>query len=237
MKTIALMLFGLIMSVNYFAVNRSHAANTGVIIIDGQVVSGHSSSGMTQSDSKQVSRTRKLSPFKRIRSDIVADISIVAAKRYVITIKAAENIIDKISTDIVNNELLIDSKENFFTKKPISLLIEVPLVKAINQSGVGSIDFNNVTQDELMLIIDGQGDISGRGKVSTLDAKIDGVGNLKLKNLQTNNAHVEISGTGNAELHVNNILVVIIDGVGDVIYTGQPKKINKIINGIGTVRH
>lgn len=230
-------LTGLILSTNCFAAGYGSINNKGVIVIDGQVISGNlSSSGVTGSG-KIISKSHTLSAFNHIVSDLVADIRVLKAKRYLVTIKADENIIDFISAEIVNNELLISAEQSYSTQQPVRIIIETPYVNVINQSGVGSIEFNHVSTDELTIIIEGQGNVSGTGQVEKLNAKIEGVGNLLLSNLQAKDVSVEIDGTGNAEVNVTNTLAVIIDGVGDVIYSGKPKIIEQSIDGVGTVRH
>ena len=63
--------------------------------------------------------------------------------------------------------------------------------------------------------------VSGRGKVTA-------------GQLQVGNAHVSISGVGNADLWVTDNLRVDISGAGHVTYAGQPK-IRQSISGLGSV--
>ena len=93
----------------------------------------------------------------------------------------------------------------------IDAVIEVPDV-CINQTGTGNILL--------------------RGSCSSQDVKITGTGNYLAFGLTSETCNLLSTGTGDAQISVNDLLNVTITGTGDVYYRGFPE-INSTITGSG----
>jgi hypothetical protein len=64
-----------------------------------------------------------------------------------------------------------------------------------------------------------------------------GASELNASGLQTKTAEISTTGAADAEIAVTDTLKVAITGAGKVIYSGNPKTIEKRISGAGSIRH
>jgi hypothetical protein len=92
-----------------------------------------------------------------------------------------------------------------------------------------------VTKKSLVAAINGTGTLIANGQTETLTATLNGACNLRAEALETATATVTLTGTGNAKVRATDLLQATVYGTGTVIYTGQPKKIEKSVFGIGAV--
>ena len=83
--------------------------------------------------------------------------------------------------------------------------------------------------------ISGSGDIEMAGLSGSLETRISGSGSLTAFDLETSEATIRISGSGNCRIHARDTLDVRINGSGDVEYKGNPK-VNLSGSGSGSVR-
>jgi len=173
-----------------------------------------------------------------------------------VSIKAQQNIIDLLKTEVENENWQIQFDRCPKTDQKIEVYINNPEFKAIEIEGSGQVIGKNLLKShELELIIDGSGDIqleldvkelaseiSGSGDLilegsSKLhDIEINGSGDIKAYDLATEETNIEINGSGDVRVNVNYALDVEINGSGDVFYKGDVKKIGSNINGSGKLK-
>ena len=98
----------------------------------------------------------------------------------------------------------------------------------------------NVLADLALEADDIEVDISGSGKVvlegiaDEIDLNITGSGDLRAFNITAREGNIKISGSGDAEVRIEDRLDVRITGSGDVYYKGQPL-LDVSITGSGEV--
>ena len=88
---------------------------------------------------------------------------------------------------------------------------------------------------DLLTIIEGSGDIKYTGFAAIHDVDIEGSGDLLAYGLETDEAKVDIDGSGSCKLSVTETLEVSIEGSGDVLYRGAPE-VSKELDGSGRVK-
>lgn len=98
-------------------------------------------------------------------------------------------------------------------------------------SGSGKINVYAET-DYTESLISGSGKIYIEGETVYSSFKISGSGKVDAYNCETNNADINISGSGNTLLQVNEYLWATISGSGNIHYKGYPQ-INSHISGSG----
>lgn len=76
-----------------------------------------------------------------------------------------------------------------------------------------------------------------KGTTETLDVTIAGSGDFQADELITKKARASISGSGDVELYVTELLSAIIRGSGDITIKGNPKKVDVQTKGSGRVRY
>lgn len=82
--------------------------------------------------------------------------------------------------------------------------------------------------------INGSGRMDMTGRSGLADLEINGSGDFNAPGLTLDRAGVEINGSGNVRLKVNDRLKIKVRGSGDVVYSG-PARVESRIGGSGSV--
>ena len=104
----------------------------------------------------------------------------------------------------------------------VSDLLDIADDTKLEIAGSGNLDITELQTENVDIKIDGSGEIFLTGNADDAELKIDGSGDFVGFNFECNNYTVKSDGNGDAEIFVNNELVVNIDGSGDVKYKGDP---------------
>ena len=214
----------------------------------GQVVVG---------SSNIISQEKQLSAYDRIEVLGSYDVIFTDGEVGKIKIKAPDNILPLIQTEVSDGLLRIDTgKSRYRVKEPIIIYVPVDSrlkkvvikgsadiyteksleTKALEVDVYGSGDVRlQVNASSLALKIDGSGDIRVGGKTDNLSININGSGDVEVPNLKAEKAIININGSGDVSAYVTEDVDVSIAGAGDVTVKGNPKKVKRIINGSGRV--
>ena len=111
----------------------------------------------------------------------------------------------------------------------------VPALSRIKTSGMGTVRFYGVNQDEMELRVSGTGSVHLEGQVRHLDAKVSGTGSVKAKNLGVQVARLRVSGTGNIRANVTQEVDAKVSGVGGIRVSGNPAKRRERVTGMGDI--
>jgi hypothetical protein len=219
-------------SISVGGVNIGRSANTGSIVIDGNVIQG---ADQIYDSGKEGQEHRVLPRFDEVVINISADVTIQAGREPDVTIKADEAVIPLITTSVENGRLIIDPKRSFATAHSIDIEIGAPHVVSVSLQGSGDIELYGVSENRLVLKIDGSGDFKAAGNVDRLVVKTNGNGSLRLRQLITRHADISIDGSGDADVFARESLSAQIDGSGNIVYYGSPHRVNKRVNGVGEI--
>ena len=175
----------------------------------------------------------------------------------IIYLEGDSNILEKITTEIKGNTLVIGFRKGFNLKfnNKIKVRLKAQNLKSIALSGSGTIKTEGVQKaNEMSISISGSGDIdakvaaenittaiSGSGDVylsgtaQKLKVGTSGSGDVKAFNLKCADLEVGISGSGNTEITASNSISGAIAGSGDIKYKGNPSKIKVNSAGSGDI--
>lgn len=202
-----------------------------------------------------VSESRNLSFFDEIESSGCFNVFITQDSVSEIIVEAEENLQPYIETKIAGNKLIIKTMrdKNLRNTRPINVYVRSEQIYQVTLSGSGYIKVNDFNSGYLTLDISGSGEIDATGTTTTINAnisgsgdillsgnagnsdyKISGSGDIRSYNLNQNSCNVNISGSGNCFVFVNDKLDVKISGSGDVNYIGNPSVVANI-SGSGNV--
>ena len=191
-------------------------------------------------------RTINIDNITGIELSLEGNVIISEGDEQNIQITAHGNIIDRIVEDSKINgdtwEIDIDGCSNI---ESVNIAITLPLLEKASLRGSGSIRSNGIFKniDKLDLEIDGDGEmnfkldsvskvdieINGHGDIAvsgnTIDQSIDisGSGSVRSADLNSSTTNVEISGSGDCNILVQDILRLDLSGSGRVCYRGNPQ--------------
>ncbi len=183
------------------------------------------------------------------------DVIVTPGATQKIVIEGQKNIIDNIKRDVSNGTWRISYMKSVDNAKPVTVYITIPTIEYVGLSGSGSvkstgkfsglkdIDIAVSGSGDITLDIDakdtgvrisGSGEINLAGTTQSLEVAISGSGDVMTKDLVASSCKIQISGSGDAAVHVNGDLETHISGSGDVSYKGNASVTAKI-SGSGEV--
>jgi hypothetical protein len=175
-----------------------------------------------------------------------------------VRIEAEENIIPHIEMHVLNGVLNIEEEDNIRLrpKRPVKIYITSPGYSKIQVHSSGNIiGQTKITNDtKLDLSVSGSGEmkldvdapeiesnVSGSGEMhlsgdtKKISGDVTGSGEIKAMNLKSEEADLQISGSGSIDVYASVKLDASISGSGDVRYKGDPT-VNKNVSGSGDIR-
>lgn len=116
------------------------------------------------------------------------------------------------------------------------IVIAVPVLRSLYVEGAGLATLNGIAGDSIDIGFQGAGKLVANGSVKQLKLAAQGVGEVDTKALQAQRAHVSFEGIGAVSVHASERLDAVVQGMGSLTYYGNPKVVNKSVEGIGSVK-
>jgi len=167
-------------------------------------------------DGPIVTQTLQLDPFSSIEMQGIDDVYITYGTQQSVRAEGHANIISRIKTRVKNGTWYIELEDENYGHYDLTYYLELPMIDGILSNGTGDVIISESMQ------------------VDDISVSLVGTGSLYGFALTADDCNVEISGTGDCEITVNNTLDVSIDGTGSVYYKGFPT-VNADIAGTGRV--
>ncbi len=117
----------------------------------------------------------------------------------------------------------------------LSVEIVAPGVRAFTLNGSGDLHLKAYDQPDLMLEINGSGDVDAQGKTRKVDLRVSGSGEADLRDLDTGDAKIALAGSGEAHVAPHGAAEVDVAGSGDVYLTSKPAVLTSNVAGSGEV--
>jgi len=141
-----------------------------------------------------------------------------------------------------NNRILIDIRCPYINKVVLSGTSDLELEGFevdnfdISLSGSGNIDVSRLIVDKRLQITNsGFGNVEIHGKASDADYILSGSGDIDGEVMKTLNCNIVHSGSGNIWTYVQEELEVLLSGLGNVYYYGDPEQVTERITGAGRI--
>lgn len=182
-------------------------------------------------------QARNLAQFKKIAISGAMNLVVDAGKPFSVSVQGDPKFINRVITQVVNDELRISMNENknINLKKHDRIVVTMPSLTSFEAEGAGLARLNNVQGDRLDVDYTGAGSLVINGKVRHLRIEAEGVGEVDTKGLIAQEADVSFEGIGSVAIHASEKLTADVEGMGSLTYYGNPKVVNKSVSGIGSV--
>ena len=202
-----------------------------------------------------VEEERSLEAFHSISNSITAKVYLEQVPQEEVRIEAQENMLANLLMEVENGTLRIGWDENVRSHDGITIYITIPEVKELKLSGSGEIIGRNTIKgaslevnisgsgeanltaevEEVEGAVSGSGELVLKGQSEELGLRVSGSGEINALEMETAEAEVQVSGSGDCFVNVRDYLQVSISGSGDVGYKGQPE-VDSSISGSGDLR-
>jgi hypothetical protein len=210
--------------------------------------------------SAQSTEIRQVSGFNSIVSESPFNVFVKIDGTESLKISSRPDVIKLIETVVENGTLKIKFKDNLKngegdTDGPIDIYVTAKSLSSVIKDGSGSVKVDGtVTGSNVSFVVSGSGNIESSVKSGNLRANITGAGFIRLtgtadkakvmidgpgeirgRELKTNDASVMISGAGSAYFNAEKTVSANITGSGGVHYSGNATVINSKTVGSGGI--
>lgn len=206
-----------------------------------------------------LSETKQVENFNSITLRGQGDLFLTQADEFSVRIETDDNIAKQLEIEVKGNVLEIGPKSGVPCLDPtesINVWVTMKEVKAISINGSGSIiGSSKIASDSLSFNISGSGNVNAEVNASNISTTISGSGTVQLSgtahsqnfvasgsgklqsfDLDTRLSTITISGSGKAEVKVQDSLNATISGSGTIFYKGDAH-VNQKVSGSGTIKH
>lgn len=198
----------------------------------------------------------ELDNFNKISVGGNYDVSLIKSEELKVIIKTDENLLTYINTELFDQTLNINNVHNLKSSEGISVEIYYTELSRIYSTGTSNIEHRGVlNSDELIINLSGAGaieleieaskvkvNLTGAGVVKLSgdvefqDTHISGAGGLLALELKSKECAINLSGLGGAEVCASEKLEATITGVGGIVFSGNPKVIERHVTGFGKIQ-
>ncbi len=215
------------------AVGPGSQAVAGGISINGQNVTTNNA---IQDAGIKKTEQRLLASYRSVEIDnFPGNVTLRFSKENSAVVTADQAVVPAIQTTVKNGTLFVGIQKSISTRTALQLFLNADEISSLRVKGATDVVMENVAVDRLRLEIDGSGEILAQGKVRELEVILSGSGDLKTGSLVTEQCTVKIDGAGDVAVHVTGVLKAEINGAGDIVYSGNPSRVLKNINGSGDI--
>lgn len=173
-------------------------------------------------DGKVITQDRNTSPFSAINISCSADVYIRQGNSEAIKVKADEDVINQITTNVNGDVLEIDVKGNIWNVEVMEVYVTVKNLEKVVISGSGDVKSDNTIEGiDFAVNINGSGDVVLDLNVKSLETKINGSGDVKVSGVQ-GNFNMKVGGSGDfiGENLRLELCEIEVNGSGDVRLSG-----------------
>jgi hypothetical protein len=166
----------------------------------------------------RITEERSITDVSAVELATTGSLSLSVGDEPSLTITAGENVLDRLTTQITDDTLVIDLPGSWRNPR-IDYDLVLPALSSVTLSGSGAVD----------------GDIGGTG---VIELRINGSGEIELDEIEASDLTVTIDGSGAVEVDdvVASATDVRVDGSGAVTLDGSTDTLDVAIPGSGDVR-
>lgn len=178
---------------------------------------------------------RTITEFTTIEADGAFEINWTTGPA-AFSITTDRNLLEYLRTRIAGDTLRIEWIKPLKGTRGIKINATGASLRRAELSGAVRFVASNLSGPEFYLQADGATRVALNGNVNAMSAEMNGASRLDADTLVTRAIDLSISGAGRAEVHATEILKVAISGAGKVIYSGNPKTVDKDVSGAGSIK-
>jgi hypothetical protein len=189
---------------------------------------------------ERITQTRSVAPFDRLEIADNVDVDVVAGDGREVEVYGGEDVLDRVETTSRGGLLRIDVRDRGIVigddpLGDVRVQVAASELDLVKIGSTADVDLGELALPELVLEIEGAGEVQASGNADKLTATIRGAGDAELSELAVRTATIVVQGAGDANVNVSERLDVTVQGAADVTYRGDPVVI-KDIDGAGEVR-
>ncbi len=186
---------------------------------------------------KVVSELRTVDECSGLTIKNVGDVYLTQGDTQSIRIEADDNIIDKVITQKNDGILQVGLQDGSYSNITLKMYISLKNVCSLSIDGTGKVSVEkSIKCDTLNCAVNGAGNLSIIGSADFFICSVNGAGNVSAKDFIAKKCSAFVNGTGNCIIYVTDELNASVNGVGKIIYYGNPTKVTTYVSGMGQIK-
>ncbi len=183
-----------------------------------------------------VTQTRNLSDCSGLVLKNLGNVYLTQADSQSVLIEADDNIINKVITVKENGSLLAGLPDGSYSRVTLNIHVSLKAFEELVIQGAGNIYCSGqINSDNLYCSVNGAGNIKLKGIGEYLNCIINGAGNINAKEFTAAKCTAVVNGAGNCIVYVTDRLDAAVNGVGSIVYYGNPAIVNTSVVGVGQI--
>ena len=198
--------------------------------------------------------TRAVDSFHSLEIRGGFEVELTQGPTHSLTIEAPAELLRRITSEVRGGVLILDVEGKIRGDHKLVLHVTSPQFRRVQIGGAADLTATTplagrsfelfisgaadvelaLAMDEVQVDISGAGEVELTGAADRVHFQVAGAGEVEAADLRAAEVTVNISGTGEAEVHATELLDVSIAGIGSVQYRGNPE-IRRSIAGLGTL--
>jgi hypothetical protein len=183
--------------------------------------------------------TRAVGTFDSVDMDGDGKLQIQVGSPASLIVEGRQAVLTATHTEVRGDTLYIKSKRKdwifFGGPQRIIVRIAVPRLASLKLDGGNDVRLSGFNGGESKIKIQGAAHLQADGTLEALTVYMAGAGHADLSKLLTNDAKVTVDGVGSVYVNSKESLDATMNGVGAIIYTGNPHAVSTSMNGLGTI--
>lgn len=183
--------------------------------------------------------SRKVGTFDAIEMDGDGKLQIDVGSPASVTIEGKQGVVAALKTEVRGDTLYISSKRRdwmfFGGTQRLTLHITVPRLASLKLDGGNDVRLTGFNGGESRIKVQGAAHVEADGTLQELTVYMAGAGHADFSKLVANDAKVTVDGIGSVFVNSKDSLNATMNGVGAIIYTGNPHVVNTSMNGLGRI--
>jgi len=181
------------------------------------------------------SEKREVASFTQINANGAFSIEATSQKSVSLEIEADDNILPLIKAEVRDGVLYLKPEKGYNSKQGVVVRVTVPDLSKIEATGASNFIVQGVKNDRFEVRTTGASTVTASGVTKDVDINTTGAGEIDAHSLRAERANVRSTGAGSVEVYATEQLDVHASGAGQVIYSGDPKIVNKKTSGAASV--
>lgn len=206
-----------------------------VAAIGASVIRHQSAPTTTHGSGQSVTQRRDLAPVTSVELTGSTVVTVRLGRPQTVLVRGDDNLVGRVTTTVRAGRLAIGTRGSFATTAPMSVGVVVPSLDALTLSGSGTVVVEGVSGAHLSLRVPGTGTVRATGAVDRLDVVLSGSGAVQLADLVAQDVTARVEGTGHIAVHATESLVATVTGAGSIVSSGTPQRVEKHLDGAGSI--
>lgn len=195
---------------------------------------GHLGSAVTGSGVRKTEK-RDLAAFKAIDMEGAVEVQANCQKPQSFEIEGDDNILPLIQVDVRDGVLRIRTERSYNSHAGVVVRVNVTNLESVKATGAGKFRIQDLKNDNFEVRSTGASTVTVSGETKNVEIRSTGAGSIDAHNLHAQKANVSSTGAARVDVFATEQLDATVSGVGRVSYSGDPRVVNKKVNGAGTV--